>query len=130
MGLGLFVLATGCGSSPGAAKDAMDAMDAPGQPDGPGTVDGGPDVVTPGDAPDAKGGDAPDAQGRDTSADADGGDAGAGDGAAAGGPYYDPTVASDIARDTSFLYTGTNPVQTGVVAGTIRGGSRSRARGP
>jgi len=119
MGLGLFVLATGCGSSPGAAKDAMDAMDAPGQPDGPGTVDGGPDVVTPGDAPDAKGGDAPDAQGRDTSADADGGDAGAGDGAAAGGPYYDPTVASDIARDTSFLYTGTNPVQTGVVAGTI-----------
>lgn len=31
----------------------------------------------------------------------------------------DPTLPSDIARDTAFLYTGPNPIQTGVIDGTI-----------
>jgi RHS repeat-associated protein len=34
-------------------------------------------------------------------------------------PPIDQTVASNIATTTSFLYTGSNPVQTGVAAGTI-----------
>src|SRR6266568_2007963 len=34
-------------------------------------------------------------------------------------PPNDPTVAPDIASATAFLYSGTNPVQTGVVEGTI-----------
>ncbi len=38
---------------------------------------------------------------------------------AAVAPAVDPAVASDIADDTSFLYSGPSPVQTGVVPGTI-----------
>jgi RHS repeat-associated protein len=34
-------------------------------------------------------------------------------------PPQDPTIASDIADGTAFLYTGSRPVQTGVAAGTI-----------
>jgi hypothetical protein len=34
-------------------------------------------------------------------------------------PPVDPTVASVLAETTSFLYSGANPVQTGVVPGTI-----------
>ena len=34
-------------------------------------------------------------------------------------PPSDQTVASDIARDTAFLYSGPNPIQTGVLSGTI-----------
>ena len=34
-------------------------------------------------------------------------------------PPIDPTVATDIASATSFLYTGANPIQTGVAPGTI-----------
>jgi RHS repeat-associated protein len=34
-------------------------------------------------------------------------------------PPPDPTVASDLARDTEFLYTGPDPIQTGVAPGTI-----------
>jgi hypothetical protein len=34
-------------------------------------------------------------------------------------PPIDPTVATNIATATEFLYTGTNPIQTGVVSGTI-----------
>ena len=34
-------------------------------------------------------------------------------------PPFDPTVAQPAALTTSFLYTGTDPVQTGVAAGTI-----------
>lgn len=34
-------------------------------------------------------------------------------------PPIDPSVASDIAGATSFLYSGSSPIQTGVAAGTI-----------
>lgn len=34
-------------------------------------------------------------------------------------PPVDPTVASDLSVDTAFLYTGENPIQTGVAPGTI-----------
>ncbi|MDT8385448.1 MAG: RHS repeat-associated core domain-containing protein [Gammaproteobacteria bacterium] len=34
-------------------------------------------------------------------------------------PALDPTVATSLAAATEFLYTGTNPIQTGVSAGTI-----------
>ena len=32
----------------------------------------------------------------------------------------DPTVASDVFAGSSFLYAGANPIQTGVVPGTIK----------
>jgi hypothetical protein len=35
-------------------------------------------------------------------------------------PAVDPTVATTIGSATSFLYTGSNPIQTGVGAGTIQ----------
>lgn len=38
---------------------------------------------------------------------------------AAVAPPIDPTVATDIAAATAFLYTGLNPIQTGVAPGTI-----------
>jgi RHS repeat-associated protein len=34
-------------------------------------------------------------------------------------PPLDPTVATDMAAATEFLYTGSNPIQTGVAPGTI-----------
>lgn len=34
-------------------------------------------------------------------------------------PPTDPTVATDVAAVTTFLYTGANPIQTGVAPGTI-----------
>jgi RHS repeat-associated protein len=34
-------------------------------------------------------------------------------------PPLNPSVVSDLATATEFLYTGTNPIQTGVAAGTI-----------
>ncbi|OGP87479.1 MAG: hypothetical protein A2156_10700, partial [Deltaproteobacteria bacterium RBG_16_48_10] len=34
-------------------------------------------------------------------------------------PPIDPTVATNLATATEFLYTGSNPIQTGVVSGTI-----------
>ena len=34
-------------------------------------------------------------------------------------PPVDPTVATTVARSTEFLYTGPNPIQTGVAPGTI-----------
>jgi len=35
-------------------------------------------------------------------------------------PTLDPTVATSLMSATEFLYTGANPIQTGVVAGTIK----------
>src|SRR6185436_17964605 len=35
-------------------------------------------------------------------------------------PPVDPTVASSIAEDTAFLYSGPTPIQTGVAPGTIQ----------
>lgn len=34
-------------------------------------------------------------------------------------PPIDPTVATSVSKSTEFLYTGTNPIQTGVAPGTI-----------
>ena len=34
-------------------------------------------------------------------------------------PPVDPSVATDIASSTAFLYSGANPIQTGVTPGTI-----------
>lgn len=42
-----------------------------------------------------------------------------GSGPPPGGFVIDPTVAPDLFATTQFLYTGPNPVQTGVLAGTI-----------
>lgn len=36
------------------------------------------------------------------------------------GPAVDPTVAGDIATSTAFLYSGDNPIQTGVADNTIK----------
>ncbi len=40
-------------------------------------------------------------------------------------PHVDPTVATTISSATSFLYTGENPIQTGVAPGTISDGQMS-----
>lgn len=34
-------------------------------------------------------------------------------------PALDPSIVSSVLRDTEFLYTGSNPIQTGVAPGTI-----------
>jgi len=34
-------------------------------------------------------------------------------------PALDPTISTDLYRATAFLYTGSNPIQTGVAPGTI-----------
>lgn len=44
-------------------------------------------------------------------------------------PILDPTITTNIATATSFLYTGPNPIQTGVVAGTIQPGRVAVLRG-
>ena len=53
--------------------------------------------------------------------------------APAGAPPVDPTVPYDIYTATEFLYTGDNPIQTGVADGTIvqrAGRRRPRQRSP
>jgi RHS repeat-associated protein len=44
-------------------------------------------------------------------------------------PPLDPTVATDILTGTVFLYTGANPIQTGVVPGTIEARRAAVLRG-
>ena len=49
---------------------------------------------------------------------------------AAVAPPLDQTVATDLLAATSFLYTGDNPIQTGVVSGTIETRRVAVLRGP
>ncbi|PYN29993.1 MAG: hypothetical protein DMD98_19795 [Candidatus Rokuibacteriota bacterium] len=44
-------------------------------------------------------------------------------------PAVNPTVATDIRTSTEFLYTGANPIQTGVVMGTIEARRAAVLRG-
>jgi len=44
-------------------------------------------------------------------------------------PPIDPSVATDIAKTTEFLYTGPNPIQTGVAPGTIEARRAAVLRG-
>jgi RHS repeat-associated protein len=44
-------------------------------------------------------------------------------------PPLDASVAGDLARDTAFLYTGPNPIQTGVAPGTIEARRAAVVRG-
>ena len=44
-------------------------------------------------------------------------------------PPINPTVATDIATATAFLYTGANPIQTGVLPGTIEARRTAVLRG-
>ncbi len=44
-------------------------------------------------------------------------------------PKADPTVTATVYHTTSFLYTGSNPIQTGVAVGTIKPGRAAVIRG-